>query len=44
MKTGMDIDQQKACHHQLAKGVDTDFPFLYITQIKENIYLIADKG
>ena len=26
------------------KRVDTDFPFQYITQIKENIYLIADKG
>ena len=26
------------------KTVDTDFPFQYITQIKENIYLIADKG
>ena len=27
-----------------SKAVDTDFPFQYITQIKENIYLVADKG
>ena len=27
-----------------SKAVDTDFPFQYITQIKENVYLVADKG
>lgn len=26
------------------KNVDTDFPFQYITQIQENIYLVADNG
>lgn len=26
------------------KTVDTDFPFQYITQIKEHIYLVAEKG
>lgn len=39
----MDIDQQRR-HHCWKQRVDTDFPFQYITQIKENIYLIADKG
>lgn len=26
------------------KTLDTDFPFQYITQIKDNIYLVAEKG